>query len=73
MTVPSEQYDIKYKGTGVANDTFPIPFSFRHTDALKVETIATDGTATPTQFEDMCKWVQDKIDNKIDPADIIKP
>ena len=46
MTVPSEQYDIKYKGTGVANDTFPIPFSFRHTDALKVETIATDGTAT---------------------------
>ena len=26
--------------------TTPIPFSFRHTDVLKVETIATDGTAT---------------------------
>ena len=46
MTVESEQYSVKYKGTGVANDTFPIPFSFRHTDALKVETIASDGTPT---------------------------
>lgn len=40
---------------------------------LEENTLPTDGTATPTQFEDMCKWVQDKIDNKIDPADIIKP
>jgi hypothetical protein len=46
MTVESEQYSVKYQGTGVANDTFPIPFSFRHTEVLKVETIASDGTAT---------------------------
>jgi hypothetical protein len=46
MTVESEQYSVKYKGTGVVGDTFPVPFSFRHTDALKVETIDANGTAT---------------------------
>ena len=46
MTVELEQHSAKYQGTGVANDTFPVPFSFRHTDALIVETIASNGTAT---------------------------
>ena len=46
MTVATEQFDVKYKGTGVDNDVFPIPFPFRHTEALKVETIDSNGAAT---------------------------
>ena len=46
MTVSTEQHDVSYKGTGVANDHFPIPFPFRHTDALKVETIDSNDVAT---------------------------
>ena len=51
MTVATEQYDVSYKGTGVANDTYPIPFSFRHTDILKVDTIDANGTKTQRSID----------------------
>lgn len=46
MTVATEQNSVKYKGGGKSAEGFPIPFSFRHADILKVRTIDTADVAT---------------------------
>ena len=46
MTLPSEQYSVKFRGIGIDAEDFPIPFSFRHKETLKVETINSAGIAT---------------------------
>ena len=46
MSVVTEQFSVKYQGTGEANEQFPIPFSFRHTDVLKVTFVNSSGART---------------------------
>ena len=46
MTVSSQQYSVKYRGIGIDSEDFPIPFGFRHSSVLKVETIDSAGVAT---------------------------
>lgn len=46
MTVPNSTYDIRYRGSGKTDEVFFIPFNFQTTAVVKVETIASDGTAT---------------------------
>ena len=46
MSTGTEQSGVKYQGSGAANEQFPIPFSFRHTDALKVSTISSTNIRT---------------------------
>ena len=46
MTVPNTQFEIKYKGSGVASEQFFIPFSFRDSTALYVYTIDSAGVST---------------------------
>jgi len=46
MTLPSEQYSVKFRGIGIDAEDFPIPFSFRHKEVVKVETINSAGIAT---------------------------
>lgn len=46
MTLPIEQSSIKFQGSAIDNENFPIPYSFRHKEVLKVETINSAGIAT---------------------------
>ena len=46
MTIATEQFSIKFRGVGADGEDFPIPFSFRHSDNLKVETINASGVST---------------------------
>ena len=39
---------------------------------LELNSLPTDGTATATQFKDMCAWVDEQVSNKVDPADVIQ-
>tara|TARA_R100000458_G_scaffold16768_1_gene14428 strand:- start:2262 stop:3776 length:1515 start_codon:yes stop_codon:yes gene_type:complete len=68
MTVPSEQYSVVYQGSGTSAEGFPIPFSFRHSDILKVETIASDGTATARTLNSHYKLYQRNTTQGSDPV-----
>lgn len=39
---------------------------------LNIHGLPTDGKATNSQFSDMCNWVSEQMDNKVDPADVIQ-
>jgi len=39
---------------------------------LELNSLPTDGTATSTQFKDMCNWVDEQIADKVDPSDVIQ-
>ena len=41
-------------------------------NTLKMHGLPIDGTATNTQFSDMCDWVSEQMENKIDPSDVIQ-
>jgi len=44
MVQQSENYIIKYAGSGKAAESFPVPFPFRHSANIHVETISLSGT-----------------------------
>tara|TARA_R100001082_G_C4364878_1_gene161371 strand:+ start:1714 stop:3303 length:1590 start_codon:yes stop_codon:yes gene_type:complete len=46
MTQSSEEYEVKYTGSAISGETFPIPFSFRHTETIKVARISAAGVST---------------------------
>ena len=39
---------------------------------LKLHTLPTDGTATAGQFKEMESWVQQQIEDNVDPSDILR-
>ena len=69
MTVPSEQQSVKYVGSGESGEGFPIPFSFRHSDVLKVATIDSDGVATQKVKDSHYKLYQRNSTGLTDPSD----
>ena len=46
MTKTNEDYEVKYIGSSISGETFPIPFSFRHTETIKVARISSAGVST---------------------------